>query len=235
MKKSQILVIVLLFFLSFLLGVGRSTAQEAVPDVAQALGTGFTYQGQLKNSGGSPITSTCDFQFTLWDALSGVSQVGSTSPVTGISVVNGYFSTRVNTGGEFGAAAFNGKARWLQIALKCSGDTTYTNLTPRQALTPAPYALALPGFYTQENAISPNIIGGDWNNTVTAGVVGATIGGGGQSAGCGTGGLIPVLTRLPAIMARSAAVQTTWLPPMLQLAVGPLTPPVTNTQPWAGA
>jgi len=191
MKKSQILVIVLVISFTFLLGVGQSTAQEAGPNAAQALGTLFTYQGQLKNSSGNPITSTCDFQFTLWDALSGVSQVGSVSTVTGISVVNGYFSLRVNTGGEFGANAFNGEARWLQIALKCSGDAAYTTLTPRQALTPTPYALALPGFYTQPKAISPNIIGGDWNNTVIDGVVGGTIGGGGQSEGCGTGGTDP--------------------------------------------
>jgi len=57
----------------------------------------------------------------------------------------------------------------------------YTTLTPRQALTPAPYALALSGLWTQQNATSPNLIGGYSGNSVTAGVVGATIGGGGAS------------------------------------------------------
>ena len=182
MKKSHILTVILVLFLTFSLGVGRSTAQGTGPDNARqaALGTGFTYQGQLKTSSGSPITATCDFQFTLWDALSGSTQVGAASTVTGVSVVNGAFTAQVNAGGQFGATAFNGEARWLEIGVKCGSESTYTTLSPRQPLTPAPYALALPGLYTQPNAISPNIIGGYSGNTVTDGVLGATIGGGGM-------------------------------------------------------
>ena len=181
MKTSRILTVILVLFLTFSLGVGRSTAQESGPGaVRQAvIGTGFTYQGQLKTSGGSPITTTCDFQFTLWDALSGPTQVGAASTVTGVSVVNGVFTAQVNTGSEFGATAFGGAARWLEIGVKCSGESSFTILSPRQPLTPAPYALALPGLRTEENAASPNVIGGYSGNTVASGVVGATIGGGG--------------------------------------------------------
>ena len=140
MKTSRILTLGLVLFLTFSIGVGRSTAQESGPSAAQTLGTGFTYQGQLKDTGGSPVTATCAFQFTLWDALSGSTQVGGISTVTGVSVVNGYFTAQVNTGGEFGTGAFNGVARWLQIAVKCTGDAAYTPLSPRQPLTPAPFA-----------------------------------------------------------------------------------------------
>ena len=35
---------------------------------AFALGTAFTYQGQLQQ-GGAPADGSCDFQFSLWDAL----------------------------------------------------------------------------------------------------------------------------------------------------------------------
>ncbi|MGD8490886.1 MAG: tail fiber domain-containing protein, partial [Anaerolineae bacterium] len=80
---------------------------------------------------------------------------------------------------EFGDEAFNGDRRWLAVEVQCTGDGGYTALDPRQELTPAPYALALPGLWTQPNVDSPNLIGGYWGNEVTAGVVGATIAGGG--------------------------------------------------------
>jgi hypothetical protein len=58
-----------------------------------------------------------------------------TEAENGVQVSNGYFSVEL----DFGANAFTGDARWLEIAVNCgSGSTT---LSPRQALTPAPYAL----------------------------------------------------------------------------------------------
>ena len=83
---------------------------------------------------------------------------------------------------DFGSGVFTGDARYLEIGVRPGtsiGD--YTTLFPRQALTPAPYALALSGLWTQQNATSPNLIGGYSGNGVTAGVEGATIGGGGNS------------------------------------------------------
>jgi hypothetical protein len=142
MNKSRILTAVLVISLLVLLGDGQGMAQGPGPTGPQAtLGQGFTYQGQLKDSGGNPLTNSCDFQFTLWDALTGVTQVGGISAATGVSVAKGLFTAQVNAGGEFGGTAFDGQARWLEIAVKCSGDSSYATLSPRQALTPAPYAL----------------------------------------------------------------------------------------------
>jgi len=141
------------------------------------MGTAFTYQGQLRKDG-NPVNGTCDFQFSLWDAATGGAQIGSTQTKTGVNVSNGFFTVQLN----FGAGAFQGDARWLQIAVCCpAGSGSYTTLSPRQPLTPAPYALALPGLWTQQNAFSPNIIGGYSGNSVSSGVMGATIGGGGSS------------------------------------------------------
>jgi hypothetical protein len=141
MKKSRILAVVLVVSLAVLHGDSRGIARGLGPTGPQAaLGQGFTYQGQLKDASGNPLTATCDFQFTLWDAESSGTQVGGVSPATGVSVANGLFTTQVNAGGEFGATAFTGEARWLQIAVKCGGDIDYTTLAPRQALTAAPYA-----------------------------------------------------------------------------------------------
>jgi hypothetical protein len=109
---------------------------------AALLGTGFTYQGQLQDTGGNPITSTCNFRFSLWDAVSGGNQIGANSNVNGAAVATGKFTLQVNNGNEFGNSAFSGNnARWLLVEVQCSGDPGFTTLTPRQPLTPAPYAM----------------------------------------------------------------------------------------------
>ena len=138
------------------------------------LGTGFTYQGRLTDSAGSPISDTCDFQFVLWNAETGGTQIG-TQTIPNVQVTEGFFTVRP----DFGGGAFQGDARWLQIKVKCTGDADYADLG-RRPITPAPYALALPGLWTQQNATSPNLIGGYSGNSVADGVVGATIGGGGE-------------------------------------------------------
>lgn len=143
-------------------------------------GTAFTYQGQLKKNG-ALLSNTCNFTFTLYSDQGGTAQVGGPSAVTGVNVANGLFTATVNSSGAFGTSAFNGDARWLKTALQCIGDVSATTLTPLQSLTPAPYALALPGMYTQQNTTSPNVVGGYSGNIITPTLVGATIGGGGSS------------------------------------------------------
>ncbi len=101
------------------------------------LGTVFTYQGQLKQ-GDEPVSDTCDFRFILYDADIGGSQVGSMVTQEGVLVNNGLFTVQL----DFGSAAFAGDARWLDIAVRCpTGSGGYTSLSPRQAVTAAPYAL----------------------------------------------------------------------------------------------
>lgn len=51
---------------------------------AAAQATEFTYQGQMTTSG-SPATGNHDFEFALFDAVSGGTQVGSTIGLTGIT------------------------------------------------------------------------------------------------------------------------------------------------------
>lgn len=113
-------------------------ALDAAP--AAALGTGFTYQGQLKKDGAT-VNGTCDFQFSLWDAASDGTQIGTTQTRTNVAVSNGLFTIPDL---DFGALAFQGDARWLAVAVRCpAGSGSYTTLSPRQALTAAPYALSL--------------------------------------------------------------------------------------------
>jgi len=113
-----------------------SHAQEARPQ-ATSLGTEFTYQGQLQ-SNGTPYTGACDLRFGLWDALSGGAQIGGTQTKTNVNLAEGYFTVQL----DFGAGVFQGDARWLAIEVQCpTGTGGYTALSPRQPLTPTPYAL----------------------------------------------------------------------------------------------
>lgn len=103
------------------------------------LGTAFTYQGRLTD-GGNPANGAYDLQFKLFDALSAGTQVSSTLTLGDVAVSNGLFSLAL----DFGTASsnFNGAARYLEIAVRPgSSSGSYTTLSPRQPLRPAPYAL----------------------------------------------------------------------------------------------
>jgi len=128
-----------------------------------ALGTGFTYQGQLKQSG-ALVNATCDAKFGLWDSSSGGAQVSGTSTQTlSIAVSNGLFTTSL----DFGATAFNGDARYLAIAVACPSGGSYTNLDPREAVSPAPYALT--SLYTAyKNVLVVTTTGGQYNSITAA-------------------------------------------------------------------
>jgi Pectinesterase len=121
-----------------LFGIVAVTAQGPSPHAPQvALGTGFTYQGQLK-SGGAVINATCGAKFGLWDSSAGGAQVsGTTTQTQLITVTNGLFTTSL----DFGPNAFNGDARYLAISVACPSGGAYTDLSPREPITPAPYAL----------------------------------------------------------------------------------------------
>ncbi|UCC28758.1 MAG: hypothetical protein JSU86_11210 [Phycisphaerales bacterium] len=140
------------------------------------MGTAFTYQGFLEDQIEGPVSDDCVFVFSLWDEPSDGVEMASSVRIEGVQVQAGLFNVEV----DFGSHPFGGDARWLGMEVCCpSPECTPLPLDERQKLTPAPLALALPGLRTEEIDSSPNLIGGHSGNIVEAGVVGATIGGGG--------------------------------------------------------
>lgn len=105
------------------------------------LGSAFNYNGRLADSG-KAVTGAYDFRFALYDVVIGGSPVGTpaTLLVGPVGVTNGLFTVTL----DFGSAAIDGNARWLEIAVRPNGGGTYTTLAPRQRLTPVPYALYTP-------------------------------------------------------------------------------------------
>ena len=99
-------------------------------------GTAFTYQGFLRLNG-TPVNTNCDFQFSLWTADTGGTQVGSTLELGDVPVQNGLFTVTLDFG-----AVWDGNDRFLQIAVR-PGESTgdYTTLLPRVKINPAPYAI----------------------------------------------------------------------------------------------
>lgn len=78
----------------------------------------------------SPLSDNCDFQFSVYGSVCGTD-------------------------------VFQGDEHYVEISVRCpSGSGAYSPLSPRQPMTPAPYALTLPGLYTTPRDEGSNIIGG---------------------------------------------------------------------------
>jgi hypothetical protein len=103
---------------------------------ATPLGTGFTYQGKIQKSG-QPYSGTAQLLIRLFDSVSGGTQIGPDANLANVPVAGGLFTVEL----DYGAGAFNGDARWLEIQVKTSGDAGYTLLTPRQKVTATPYSM----------------------------------------------------------------------------------------------
>ncbi len=98
----------------------------------------ITYQGLLKSAGGA-VNGSVDLQFKLFDAAAAGNQVGSTLASNAVVVVDGVFTSSL----DFGALAYNGEERWLEISVASpagGGIGPFTTLSPRQKLASAPYA-----------------------------------------------------------------------------------------------
>src|SRR5262249_27562167 len=105
------------------------------------LGTAFTYQGRLEDSG-SPASGLHDMRFRLFDAASGGAQVGATVCADNVNLTSGLFTVTLDFGAQFA-----GQERFLEIearadtGLDCSNASGFTLLSPRQRLSAVPNAV----------------------------------------------------------------------------------------------
>jgi len=101
--------------------------------------TAFTYQGRLTTAG-SPANGPYDLEFKIFDTPdvgTGI-QRGPTVTRPAVQVTNGLFTLLL----DFGAGAFDGGGRYLEIGMRPAGNTDpYTVLSPRQPVTSSPYAV----------------------------------------------------------------------------------------------
>ena len=138
MNRQRILTGLLTLGLLMALAVGIALAQGSGPHgelkPQAALTTAFTYQGRLTD-GGSPANGRYDFRFSLHDAPSG-DPMGIVT-ADDVMVTDGLFTARLDFG-----SVFDGSQLYVEIGVRPATETgTYTRLSPRQALTAAPYAL----------------------------------------------------------------------------------------------
>ena len=104
---------------------------------AEPMGTAFTYQGRLIDTN-EPADGIFEFQFELYDSAEDGNQLDGTFSLRAVDVMDGYFTVVL----DFGSGVFDGEACWLEIGVRPSGTTDpLTTLTPRQKVTPTPYAL----------------------------------------------------------------------------------------------
>jgi len=118
--------------------------------------TSFTYQGRLTD-GGTPANGNYDFIFQLYDTIDGDNLLGHEVAVSSVAVSDGIFSLTL----DFGANAFSGADRFLQIIVRRTGDQGIpTLLSPRQKLTSTPYAIRSLSAATADNALNATQLGG---------------------------------------------------------------------------
>lgn len=104
---------------------------------AQSIGTAISYQGTLKFNG-AYMNDTVDLRFRLYNSSAFGTAVSSYVDVPNVDVINGLFDVQL----DFGASPWTGQARWLEVSVRPWDSVgSYTVLAPRQAITPAPFAL----------------------------------------------------------------------------------------------
>ena len=202
---------------------------------AFAQGTAFTYQGQLSDNG-NPANGSYDLTFAVFDALTVGNQVGSSLTNAATSASNGQFTVTL----DFGPGVFTGDPRWLEIGVSTNGSGgAFTTLTPRQAITPTPYAIlantasnVVPGsVVTTVNALHDDVmLAAGTNVTITPSGNTLTI----ASAGVGGSGIWSVNGNNTYYTAGAVGIGTASPAGALQVASGGLA--VTGaSSPFAGA
>jgi hypothetical protein len=163
--RSPLTVVLLL---GLLVGTGSALSGAQGPPGTSALsavGTAFTYQGHLTQDG-SPANGSFDLRFALYDDPGTGTQVGGTVEVEDVLVSDGVFTVELDFGDPF-----DGTPLWLEIGVRPGAEVgPYTVLSPRQRLSPAPYAAyATRASWAGLVGVPAGLDDGDDDTTYTAG------------------------------------------------------------------
>jgi hypothetical protein len=126
--------------------------------MSQTTQSGFTYQGVL-NLDGSPAWGAFELQSTLHDSAEGGGIVAGPITNSPVTASNGFFTVTL----DFGSNPFDGSPIWLELAVRTNSADAFTTLAARQALTPAPYAIAAG---TVTGTLPSSGLSGLYDNTV---------------------------------------------------------------------
>lgn len=125
----------------------------ALPFAAGAVGTEFTWQGELRESG-LPANGSYDFEFRLYAVATGGSPIGPLRTLSAQSITTGIYTALLDFSDQF-----TGEPRWLEISVRRAGQPTFTTLLPRQALTATPYAQHA-DFVADDSIVGANVVDG---------------------------------------------------------------------------
>lgn len=109
--------------------------------------TAFSYQGKLSDAG-NPANGTYQMEFRLFDAITGGNQIGVAVSISSVTVNQGVFDTQL----DFGAGAFPGADRFLEISVRRNANENFVTLSPREQINTTPQAIRSRSAETADNA-----------------------------------------------------------------------------------
>lgn len=121
-------------YLAFKLGIAFLILIAGALTISAQSST-FTYQGKLSDNGVT-ANGSYDIEFRLFDAAAGGSALAAQQR-NSVAVADGMFAVAL----DFGGAAFNGAARYIEIAVRPAGAGSFTTMSPRSAISSTPYAI----------------------------------------------------------------------------------------------
>ncbi len=130
------------------------------PTTAFAQGTVFTYQGQLYDGGAPGNGTNYGMVFYLYDAPTNGNLLGNVG-IASVTVSNGLFTVPLSFG-----SVFDGTPCWLEITVQKNGGR-FSVLTPRQALTPTPYAIFAEGASNVVGVVPGGGLSGSYSGAVS--------------------------------------------------------------------
>lgn len=133
-KRSALIVAVVTMIIA---GLGGGIAQ-ALPSAQQRTsGTTIPYAGRLTDEAGRPVADgDYAFTFALYDAATAGTLLWS-EVQEGIAVREGGFVASLGSSNPIPTTLLSGGERWLEVAVRAPGASTFTALSPRQSLRAA--------------------------------------------------------------------------------------------------